>query len=70
MRGNLVCYVLGRTQIEGVREQGIEENILTLLLLLLLLLTANEFVPGGSGATIRHNNKTTHTTQTNTPHSK
>jgi hypothetical protein len=41
-----------------------------ILLLLLLLLTANGFIPGGSGATIRHNHKTTHITQHNTPHSK
>jgi hypothetical protein len=41
-----------------------------LLLLLLLLLTANGFIPGGSGATIRYNHKTTHITQNNAPHSK
>jgi hypothetical protein len=38
-------------------------NCVLLLLLLLFILTANGFVPGGSGTTIRH------TTQNNTPHS-
>jgi hypothetical protein len=37
-----------------------------LLLLLLFTLTANRFLPGGSGTTIRHNTQITHTTQNNT----
>jgi hypothetical protein len=41
-----------------------------IIIILLLLLTANGFIPGGSGATIRHNHKTTHITLHNTPHSK
>jgi hypothetical protein len=39
-------------------------------MLLLLLLTANGFIPGDSGATLRYNHKTTQITQNNTPHSK
>jgi hypothetical protein len=38
-------------------------------LFLLFILTANEFLPGGSGATIIHNAQITHITQNNTPHS-
>jgi hypothetical protein len=34
-------------------------------LLLLFILTANEFLPGGSGATIRHDAQITHITQNN-----
>jgi hypothetical protein len=37
-----------------------------LILLLLLLLTANGFLSGGSGNTIRHNQQITHITQNNT----
>jgi hypothetical protein len=40
------------------------------LLLLLYILTANGILPGGSGATIRHNTQITHITQNNTSHSK
>jgi hypothetical protein len=36
------------------------------LLLLLFILTANGFLPGGSGYTIRHNKQITHITQNNT----
>jgi hypothetical protein len=36
------------------------------LLLLLFILTANGFLPGGSGYTIRHNKLITHITQNNT----
>jgi hypothetical protein len=39
-----------------------------LLLLLLFILIANGFLPGGSGATIRHNTQVTHITQNKTPH--
>jgi hypothetical protein len=35
----------------------------TLLFLLLFILTANGFLPGGSGTTIRHNTQITHITQ-------
>jgi hypothetical protein len=34
-------------------------NLLLLLLLLLFTLTANGFLPGGSGTTIRHNTQIT-----------
>jgi hypothetical protein len=37
--------------------------------LLLFILTANGFLPGGSGTTIRHNTQITHITQNNTPRS-
>jgi hypothetical protein len=47
------------------RQNRLNENhTLLLLLLLLFIWTANGFVPGGSGTTVRHN------TQNNTPHSK
>jgi hypothetical protein len=36
------------------------------LLLLLFIFTANSFLPGGSGNTIRHNKQITHITQNNT----
>jgi hypothetical protein len=39
--------------------------VLLLLLLLLFILTANGFLPGGSGNTIRHNKQITHITQNN-----
>jgi hypothetical protein len=42
---------------------------LLLLLLLLFILTANGFLPGGSGTTIRHNPQIAHIKQNNTPHS-
>jgi hypothetical protein len=34
-----------------------------ILLLFLFILTANGFLPGGSGTTIRHNTQITHITQ-------
>jgi hypothetical protein len=37
--------------------------------IIIIILTANEFLPGGSGSTIRHNTQITHTTQNNTPRS-
>jgi hypothetical protein len=37
------------------------------LILILLILTANEFLSGGSGTTIRHNTQIIQTTQNNTP---
>jgi hypothetical protein len=40
--------------------------LLLLLLLLLFILTANEFLSGGSGTTIRHNTQITHIIQNNT----
>jgi hypothetical protein len=40
--------------------------VFLLLLLLLFILTANGFLPGGSGTTIRHNKQITHITQNNT----
>jgi hypothetical protein len=36
------------------------------LQILLFILTANGFLPGGSGTTIRHNSQITHITQNNT----
>jgi hypothetical protein len=41
-------------------------GILLLLLLLLQILTANGGLPGGNGATIRHNTQITHIIQNNT----
>jgi hypothetical protein len=38
--------------------------------LLLFILSANVFLTGGSGTTIRHNTQITHITQNDTPHSK
>jgi hypothetical protein len=38
------------------------------ILLLLFILTANGFLPGASGTTIRHSIQITHITQNNTPH--
>jgi hypothetical protein len=35
-------------------------------ILLLFILTANGYLPGGSGNTIRHNKQITHSTQNNT----
>jgi hypothetical protein len=35
----------------------------------LFILTANGFLPGGNGTTVRHNTQMTHITQNNTPHS-
>jgi hypothetical protein len=37
-----------------------------IIILLLFILTANGFLPGGSGYTIRHNKQITHITQNNT----
>jgi hypothetical protein len=37
--------------------------------IILFILTANVFVPGGTGTTIRHNTQKTHITQNNPPHS-
>jgi hypothetical protein len=50
--------VMGRKQCASV--------VLLLLLLLLFILTANGFLPGGSGNTMRHNKQITHITQNNT----
>jgi hypothetical protein len=36
---------------------------MTLLLVLVFILTANEFLPGGSGTTIRYHAQTKHSTQ-------
>jgi hypothetical protein len=44
--------------------------ISVILLLLLFILTANGFLAGGSGSTVRHNAQITHLTQNNTSHSK
>jgi hypothetical protein len=37
--------------------------------IIIIILTANGFLPGGSGITIRRNTQITHITQNNTPHS-
>jgi hypothetical protein len=42
--------------------------LLLILLLLLFILTANGFLPGGSGTTIRHNTQITHHARQNTAH--
>jgi hypothetical protein len=42
-------------------------NICIIFHLFLFALTANEFLPGGSGTTVRHNTQITHITQNNTP---
>jgi hypothetical protein len=47
-------------------KRGIKPGGRGLLLLLLFILTANGFLPGGNGNTIRHNKQITHITQNNT----
>jgi hypothetical protein len=44
--------------------KGLIFTIIIIIIIIIIILTANGFVPGGSGTTIRHN------TQNNTPHSK
>jgi hypothetical protein len=40
-----------------------------IIIIIIIILTANEFLPSGSGDTIRHNTQITHITQNNTPRS-
>jgi hypothetical protein len=48
---------------------GVSISLKATMLLLLFILTANGFLPGGSGTTIRHNTQITHIKQNNTQHS-
>jgi hypothetical protein len=57
----------------GMRSGSIPITLILLGLLFLFIftylfiLTANGFLPGGSGTTIKHNTQITHITQNNTP---
>jgi hypothetical protein len=43
--------------------------IIIIIIINLFILTANGFLPGGSGTTIRHNTQIIHITRNNTPRS-
>jgi hypothetical protein len=62
---HIYCY-LQRLCILQAINCSTQIGIQDILLLLLFILTANGFLPGGSGYTIRYNKQITHITQNNT----
>jgi hypothetical protein len=53
-----------KPKIALIKNPQVEITFIIIIIIYLFILTANGFLPGGSGTTIRHNTQITHHTQT------